>query len=210
VSLEIINILKKMVKGIRILQDRISAIEGAPAGVIVMWSGTLATIPDGWVLCDGGNGTPDLRQKFVMGAPAATNPGGTGGANSITLAIANLPSHTHGKGTLGADSAGAHTHGEGTLGADSVGSHTHSYNDYYTANQGLLTAEGTWGTHWAVGADHARTTGPAGGHSHTVSGSTASGGAHPHTISGSTASTGGGTAFDNRPAYYEIAYIMKL
>ncbi len=35
---------------------------------IVMWSGTIATIPDGWVLCDGNNGTPDLRDKFVVGA----------------------------------------------------------------------------------------------------------------------------------------------
>ncbi len=37
-------------------------------GVILMWSGTIATIPDGWVLCDGFNGTPDLRSNFVVGA----------------------------------------------------------------------------------------------------------------------------------------------
>src|SRR5262245_14075787 len=39
-----------------------------PSGVIVMWSGTIATIPSGWFLCDGTNGTPDLRDKFVVGA----------------------------------------------------------------------------------------------------------------------------------------------
>jgi len=64
-----------------------------PTGVICMWHGTLANIPTGWVLCDGTNGTPDLRDKFVVGAAAAANPGSTGGATT----------HTHG-------TAGAHTH----------------------------------------------------------------------------------------------------
>jgi hypothetical protein len=41
-----------------------------PQGVIVMWSGTIATIPDGWALCDGTNGTPDLRNRFIVGANA--------------------------------------------------------------------------------------------------------------------------------------------
>ena len=54
-----------------------------PSGVICMWSGTLATIPTGWHLCDGTEGTPDLTAKFVQGvATAATNPGGSGGATS--------------------------------------------------------------------------------------------------------------------------------
>lgn len=39
-----------------------------PAGVICFWSGTVATIPSGWLLCDGSNGTPDLRDKFIIGA----------------------------------------------------------------------------------------------------------------------------------------------
>ena len=41
-----------------------------PSGVIVMWSGTVATIPSGWYLCDGNNSTPDLRNKFVIAANA--------------------------------------------------------------------------------------------------------------------------------------------
>jgi hypothetical protein len=41
-----------------------------PRGVVVMWSGTIATIPDGWALCDGSNGTPDLRNKFIVCANA--------------------------------------------------------------------------------------------------------------------------------------------
>ena len=39
-----------------------------PAGGIIMWSGTIATIPTGWFLCNGLNGTPDLRDKFIVGA----------------------------------------------------------------------------------------------------------------------------------------------
>ncbi|MCQ9206772.1 MAG: phage tail protein [Omnitrophica bacterium] len=43
-------------------------IEGVPSGGIIMWSGSIASIPVGWVLCDGNNGTPDLRDKFIIAA----------------------------------------------------------------------------------------------------------------------------------------------
>jgi len=62
-----------------------------PTGIICMWHGLLANIPTGWVLCNGSSGTPDLRDKFVVGAPNATNPGTTGGALNKTTA-----GHTHG------------------------------------------------------------------------------------------------------------------
>lgn len=60
--------------------------EGAtlPSGIIVMWGGLLANIPSGWNLCDGANGTPDLRSKFIKGSAAGINPGVTGGAASAT------------------------------------------------------------------------------------------------------------------------------
>lgn len=47
----------------------------APAGAIVVWSGLLADIPSGWVLCDGTNGTPDLRDQFIRGAAPGQEPG---------------------------------------------------------------------------------------------------------------------------------------
>lgn len=43
-------------------------VSSIPSGVIVMWSGSIASIPSGWYLCNGSNGTPDLRNKFVIGA----------------------------------------------------------------------------------------------------------------------------------------------
>lgn len=66
---------------------------GLPAGVIVMWAGTLATVPSGWNLCDGLNGTPDLRDRFIMGHSAGVDPGGTGGA--ATHAHADHAALTH-------------------------------------------------------------------------------------------------------------------
>lgn len=58
---------------------------GIPSGVIVMWHGTIATIPTGFVICDGNNSTPNLLAKFVEGvATAATDPGATGGATAKT------------------------------------------------------------------------------------------------------------------------------
>ncbi len=67
-----------------------------PTGIITMWSGTIDKIPAGWVFCDGGNGTPDLRSRFIVGSGPGYNVGATGGTESITLTTAQMPSHTHG------------------------------------------------------------------------------------------------------------------
>jgi len=77
-----------------------------PAGLIAMWHGTLAAVPAGWILCDGQNGTPDLRDKFVKGAADGQNPGSIGG--SATHTHADHPALAHG-GTAVADHA-SHTH----------------------------------------------------------------------------------------------------
>jgi hypothetical protein len=61
-----------------------------PAGVIVLWSGSIGSIPTGWVLCNGSNGTPDLRNRFIVGAGSTYAVDATGGsADSIVV------SHTH-------------------------------------------------------------------------------------------------------------------
>lgn len=61
-----------------------------PSGVIVMWSGSIASIPTGWVICDGSNSTPDLRNRFIVGAGSTYSVAGTGGS-----ADAIVVSHTH-------------------------------------------------------------------------------------------------------------------
>ena len=69
-----------------------------PTGVIVMWSGTTSNIPTGWVLCDGQNSTPDLRDRFIVGAGSTYNAAATGGSTSTgshTLTVAELPAHSH-------------------------------------------------------------------------------------------------------------------
>jgi len=76
-----------------------------PLGAIVIWSGSVSSIPSGWQLCDGTNNTPDLRDRFVVGARqdnngvAKTNVSGTltqiGGEAQHTLTIDEMPPHSH-------------------------------------------------------------------------------------------------------------------
>ena len=76
------------------ISDINSLTSGVPIGTIVMWSNyNGANIPSGWQLCDGTNNTPNLRDKFIVGAGGAYALGSTGGAASITPA-----------GTIGATS----------------------------------------------------------------------------------------------------------
>jgi len=75
---------------------------GIPSGAIVMWSGSIASIPSGWLLCNGSSGTPDLRDRFVVGAGSTYAVAATGGT-----ADAIVVSHTH---TATSVDAG-HTHG---------------------------------------------------------------------------------------------------
>ena len=63
---------------------------GFPSGGIIIWSGSSASIPSGWLLCDGSNSTPDLRNRFVVGATSTYAVGATGGS-----ADAIVVSHTH-------------------------------------------------------------------------------------------------------------------
>lgn len=64
-----------------------------PVGAIIMWNGE--NIPDNWHLCDGTNGTPDLRDKFIVGSGASYAVGNTGGENTHTLTLDEIPEHEH-------------------------------------------------------------------------------------------------------------------
>jgi hypothetical protein len=60
------------------------------SGMIILWSGSVVSIPAGWLLCNGASSTPDLRDRFVVGAGSTYAVDATGGS-----ATASLPSHTH-------------------------------------------------------------------------------------------------------------------
>lgn len=66
-----------------------------PRGVIAMWSGAANNIPAGWALCDGENSTPNLKDRFIVGAGGAYGVGSSGGEASVVLAVDQMPAHTH-------------------------------------------------------------------------------------------------------------------
>jgi len=87
-------------KKLHIEGEAISVVGGVtnymvPKGAIIMWSGSLVSIPPGWALCDGSNGTPDLRDRFIVGAGSSYSVGSTGGEATHILTIAEMPSHSH-------------------------------------------------------------------------------------------------------------------
>lgn len=69
--------------------------DSVPSGTILPWYGALGSIPTGYALCNGSNGTPDLRNRFLVGAGSSYSLGNTGGANTVTLNINQIPSHNH-------------------------------------------------------------------------------------------------------------------
>lgn len=165
-----------------------------PAGFIGMWSGAINAIPSGWLLCNGSNGTPDLRDRFIVGAGSTYAIGNTGGSATVTLNESQMPSHTHViSATTGA--AGAHTH---TATVTDPG-HVHTANQPLpgstSASSGGSTGQGT------VRDINSAVTG--------ISVSISSAADHTHSISASAATTGGGAAHENRPPYFALAYIMK-
>ncbi|MGN0847148.1 MAG: hypothetical protein ACI4RA_07170 [Kiritimatiellia bacterium] len=108
-----------------------------PAGVIVMWSGNTGNIPQGWVLCDGRNGAPDLRNRFIVGAGDKYSPKATGGRDTVVLTVEQMPSHTHtffgdDQLTVGAE----RDHTEYGYDAESRKSHNYDSGHYKTSAAG--------------------------------------------------------------------------
>ena len=75
----------------------------APQNLIVLWAGLIADIPTGWALCDGTNGTPDLREKYIKGNTAGAHSSGGAATHSHTYtAHTHTATHSHGAGTFSA------------------------------------------------------------------------------------------------------------
>ena len=138
-------------------------------GMIILWYGNTGNIPGGWVLCDGNNSTPDLRDRFVIGAGSADHtPGSTGGSNSITLSEANLPSHRH---FVVSNALGGQNRTNSNVSANNqVRKGTGAGNLYESYNLASTSADA---------------------------------------VSGRSSAVGSGTAFNNKPLYHALCYIMK-
>ena len=75
--------------------SNLTDVPGVPVGGIIMWSGATNAIPSGWALCDGQNGTPNLQDRFIVGAGSSYNVNDTGGEASVTLTLNQIPAHSH-------------------------------------------------------------------------------------------------------------------
>lgn len=230
-----------------VTRNKIVATERIPVGTIIPYVGL--TAPTGWMMCEGGEisatselgvllgsryGTgsagnvrvPDLRNRVARGGTSGESPNNqwtlpaTGGASSVTLVEANLPSHTHGLGTLAIAQNGSHSHTPGSLTTGDVDlAHTHTMS--HTHNLGpSQVPDGSFGPRNASPQGYgiayvnnntgnlsiSTGTGNAtiqqmekySGNWTTTTSSTASGamsvsGVHQHTISGSTDTAGSHT-----------------
>ena len=108
-----------------------------PANIIIMWSGAINEIPDGWFLCDGQNNTPDLRNIFVVGAGRTYSLNATGGN-----ADAILPAHTH-TVSGSTNTAPNHTHsGPGGYADNGPGGNVPIYRTYANSNIAMSSGGG--------------------------------------------------------------------
>jgi hypothetical protein len=77
-----------------------------PSGMILLWSGSIGSVPAGYYLCDGSNGTPDLRDRFIVGAGNSYAVNATGGSTDAIVV-----SHTHTATSTVTDPGHFHTYG---------------------------------------------------------------------------------------------------
>ncbi len=169
-----------------------------PKGVINMWSGSLSDIPYGWALCDGTNGTPDLRGRFIVGYnPNDTDYnaiGKTGGAKLVTLTTSQMPPHDHG----------------GKLTTTSNGNHVHSVDDYYfsESNSQFKGVDGKYDLGQKNETIGSNSTDYDNRYLYYKTHYTLSNGTHNHSVT--LTSQGDNKPHENRPPYYTLAYIMKI
>ena len=184
---------------------------GVPSGIIAVWSGAEGAIPSGWYLCNGSNGTPDLRDRFIVGAGSGSSYsiGNTGGSDTVTLSTSQIPAHSH---TTNNHSHNASVSDPGHGHSVSVSDPGHYHNTSVTgaklfpgyggAHVPYGGAGGYPGTHFNM--SNANTGISANASNANTSISVSTGNANP-----STNNTGGGGSHENRPPYYALCYIMK-
>lgn len=172
-----------------------------PVGGIIMHAGTVAQIPAGWQLCDGTNGTPDLRNRFIIGASQDD-------AGAAKTTVTGAPTKSGGsKDAI----VVAHNHTGNTGGQSN--DHTHSG---YTSSDGYhdhnVQVGNVGGRYTAAGADGAGASAGTvssgnGSHTHTIA---TYGASANHTHGFTTDSTGASGANANLPPYYALAFICCM
>ena len=179
------------------IEGRIMTLElGISMGIIVVWSGLISAIPISWQLCNGTNNTPDLRNRFIVGADSLYSVNSVGGTISHThtispntstgvtvLSVSQMPAHNHvvnDPGHLHIINPARTTDDTGGPGNYLVNNTDRGYN-FGIYNDAILPS----GTGISIAS-----AGSNGGHSHTISANT--------------------TTVNNLPPYYALAYIMKI
>jgi hypothetical protein len=172
-----------------------------PVGGIIMWSGTIASIPSNWKLCNGTNGTPDLRNRFIIGASIDATTTGTGGSDGVTKAHTEIEGNTLVTGGAKDAAVVSHNHSGFTNSGNNDGNHSHAIapvsGTSFTINtmssgtslSGAVYANG--GTDLNTGTELQATDGVLSAHKHTIS---------TDGVSGTN---------KNLPPYYAIAFIMR-
>lgn len=130
--------------------------------IIAIWPYSVSTIPEGWVLCDGNNGTPNLMDRYTKGISSASEtPGSTGGSTYWWMTTAQMPSHSH---NASVGNSGSHEQYVGdrvTTGRSSTYSNTNSVRFY-------KDGESTYAMRSAGEHSHAGETFSRGGTNHGV------------------------------------------
>ena len=129
-----------------------------------------------------------MRNRFVTGAGNSYSVGAQGGEASVVLSTSQLPSHTHGDGSL--SSANVSLTGSATYVAETWGSAGQA--------SGIIGRDGGYSAYYTPASVDSSPTGRL-----RIDAS------HSHDVTGSTGSTGSGSSVENRPPYYALCYIMK-
>lgn len=199
-----------------------------PIGALMPFAGSSSAVPTGWLACDGaavsrttyaalfavlgttygaGNGTttfnlPNLVNRAPFGSGSSYSRGQTGGASTVTLTDAQMPSHNHSLSVSGtANSAGSHGHSGSTGGG---GGHSHDGDGGAGSRSDILAGGGS-----NTATPGSGSTSFDGNHSHSVS--IDSGGSHTHSVSvsGSVGSAGSDAAHENMPPFLAMPYIIR-
>jgi hypothetical protein len=110
-----------------------------PSGLIALWSGSIASIPTGWYLCNGSNGTPDLRDRFIVGAGSTYAVAATGGSKDAIVV-----SHTHTATSSVTDPGHTHSYGGRNPSVNIAYAGTGG-DPYFATTQNLTTASSQTG-----------------------------------------------------------------